>query len=186
MVRLFEASGEVVKTDISQNSQGGCQKSVIYYLNGPYKKKVMCRRRRWQKPKKYRACCSFESGDTLTHLPPPPSLLKERDSMVAIWPFWNCLPEMKWLSQLAIFGFIWEIVYLKASFGKIWANFAIFFEILGLNLVKLQFFCRNFGLFHFIDLATQWDSESAHFSRSTPNNIKIPWDTLSVQNCPIF
>ncbi len=70
--------------------------------------------------------------------------------MVAIWTFWNRLPEIKWFGHFAIFGLFWminKIVNVKAWFGEIWAKLEVFDEILTLNLVISTNFWRKFRLY---------------------------------------
>jgi len=50
--------------------------------------------------------------------------------MVAIWPFWNCLPEIKWLGHWANFehylAYIWSFSYLRIwtllELQQLWTN----------------------------------------------------------------
>jgi len=93
---------------------------------------------------------------------------------VAIWPFWNCLPEIKWF---AIFWMLKKIVYFKACFEKLctkiynnlWnSNFEsnyfnklqkkIWLSLIIEDLTFFKFLIAKFGLFIFCT----WQPCNAH------------------------
>jgi len=75
-------------------------------------------------------------------------------TMVAVWPFWNGLPELKWFVHLVIFCLFecWRKQYIL-FFSEIWAKLAISYEVLTLNLILSTSLWRKIGLywafFHF-------------------------------------
>jgi len=76
--------------------------------------------------------------------------------MVAIWPFWNGLPEIKIFGHLIIFWPFLKIkensIYLKPTFEKSVQNLQYFMKFLLWNLFFLTNFWRKFGLFSFMKI----------------------------------
>ncbi len=66
---------------------------------------------------------------------------------------WNCLPDIKWFCHFFVFLMLMKIVHFKYYYGKIWANLAIFFEILNLNI----FLQLLIGFFSFLRIWPFWN-----------------------------
>jgi len=66
-----------------------------------------------------------------------------------IWPFWNCLPEIKWFGHLAIFWPFLTVDKNSIFWALFWTNlikFQTFYEILHFNSAILTNFWMKFGL----------------------------------------